>query len=60
MKCLASKPNPDDLLVLKTMIEAGQIRPYIDRICPLKDVPAAIRALEQRQVQGKIAIRVAV
>jgi NADPH:quinone reductase-like Zn-dependent oxidoreductase len=60
VKCLASKPNPEDLLVLKTMIEAGQIRPHIDRIYPLSDVPAAIRALEQRQVQGKIAIRVAV
>lgn len=59
VKCLSSKPNSDDLTVLKTMIEMGKIRPAVDRVYPLSDVPAAIRAVEQRQVQGKLAIHVA-
>jgi NADPH:quinone reductase-like Zn-dependent oxidoreductase len=53
---LVSKPNPDDLLVLKTLIEAGKIVPCIDRCYSLSEVPIAIRRLEQRQVEGKIAI----
>jgi NADPH:quinone reductase-like Zn-dependent oxidoreductase len=56
MTCLVSKPNSDDLLVLKTLIEAGKIIPYIDQRYSLSEVPVAIRRLEQRQVQGKIAI----
>ncbi len=56
MTCLVSKPNSDDLLILKTLIEAGKIIPYIDRRYSLSEVPMAIRRLEQRQVQGKIAI----
>ena len=54
--CLTSKPNPDDLRVLKTLIEAGKIVPYVDQCYSLSEVPLAIRRLEQRQVQGKIAI----
>jgi NADPH:quinone reductase-like Zn-dependent oxidoreductase len=56
MACLVSKPNSGDLLILKSLIEAGKIVPYIDRRYSLSEVPMAIRRLEQRQVQGKIAI----
>lgn len=56
VRCLASQPNPTDLAVLKNLIEAGRIHPCIDRTYPLSEVPAAIRALEQRQVRGKVAI----
>lgn len=56
IKCLTSKPNQADLIVLKEMSEAGQIVPPVDRSYPLNEVPAAIRHLEQRQVQGKVAI----
>ncbi|WP_259731292.1 MULTISPECIES: NAD(P)-dependent alcohol dehydrogenase [Synechococcales] len=55
---LASNPNPLDLQVLADLLEAGKITPFIDRRCGLKDVPAALAALEQRQVQGKVAIAV--
>jgi NADPH:quinone reductase-like Zn-dependent oxidoreductase len=58
VKCLVSKPNQDDLIVLKDLIEAGKIRPYIDRSYPLSEIPAAIRYLEERQVRGKVAIAV--
>jgi NADPH:quinone reductase-like Zn-dependent oxidoreductase len=58
VKCLVTKPNREDLIVLKDWIEAGKIRPYIDRRFPLSEVPAAIRYVEQRQVRGKVAISV--
>ncbi|APD49403.1 NAD(P)-dependent alcohol dehydrogenase [Synechococcus sp. CS-602] len=56
---LASNPNPADLQTLADLLESGKIVPFIDRRCGLTEVPEAITALEQRQVQGKIAIAVA-
>jgi NADPH:quinone reductase-like Zn-dependent oxidoreductase len=58
VKCLTAKPNRSDLVILKDMIEAGKIVPFIDRTYNLSEVPAAIRQLEQRQVRGKVAISV--
>lgn len=58
VKCLTSQPNQSDLHVLKEMIEAGKVRPYVDRTYPLSQVPDAIRTLEQRQVRGKVAISI--
>lgn len=58
VKCLASKPNQSDLLTLRDFLEAGKISPLLDRSYPLSEVPAAIRRLEQRQVQGKVTISV--
>ena len=56
VKCLALKPDRADLIVLRDLIEAGKISPFIDRRYNLSEVPAAIRYLEQRQVRGKVAI----
>jgi 2-desacetyl-2-hydroxyethyl bacteriochlorophyllide A dehydrogenase len=58
VKCLASKPNRSDLMILKDLIEAEKITPFIDRTYSLSEVPTAIRQLEQRQVRGKIAISI--
>jgi 2-desacetyl-2-hydroxyethyl bacteriochlorophyllide A dehydrogenase len=58
VQCLASKPNQTDLLTLRELMEAGKIVPFIDRCYPLSEVPTAIRYLEQRQVLGKVAIRI--
>lgn len=58
VKCLVSKPNPADLVTLKQLIEAGKITPLLDRQYPLNQIPDAVRHLEARQVQGKVAIRV--
>jgi 2-desacetyl-2-hydroxyethyl bacteriochlorophyllide A dehydrogenase len=58
VKCLASKPDRSDLIILKDMIESGKIVPFIDRTYSLSEVPTAIRQLEQRQVRGKVAISV--
>jgi NADPH:quinone reductase-like Zn-dependent oxidoreductase len=58
VKSLACQPNSKDLTLLKDWIERGRIYPYVDRTYPLEQVPDAIRALEQRQVCGKVAISI--
>jgi NADPH:quinone reductase-like Zn-dependent oxidoreductase len=58
VKSLASKPNQADLIILKDLMVAGKIVPWIDRCYNLSEVPAAIRHLEQRQVLGKVAISI--
>ena len=47
-----------DLTILKEMLETKQITPVIDRTYPLKDVPAAIRYLEEGHARGKVIISV--
>lgn len=58
VKCLESKANQADLTMLKALIEEGKIKPFVDRTYSLEEVPTAIRYLEQRHVQGKIAISI--
>jgi len=58
VKCLVSKPNQKDLMILRELMVAGKIVPLIDQHYTLGEVPEAIRHLEQRQVVGKVAIRV--
>ncbi|BAS59000.1 MULTISPECIES: NAD(P)-dependent alcohol dehydrogenase [Leptolyngbya] len=58
VKGFAVKPNQTDLLTLKAWMEAGKLMPLIDQCYPLSELPTAIRRLEQRQVTGKVAIRV--
>jgi NADPH:quinone reductase-like Zn-dependent oxidoreductase len=50
--------NRDDLLLLKELIEAGEVTPVIDRSYPLSEVPEAIRYLEEGHAQGKVVIAV--
>ncbi len=51
-----TSPNSTDLEVLKEMIEAGQIKPVIDRTFPLADAPEAFRFLEENHAHGKVVI----
>ncbi|MGH9891264.1 MAG: NAD(P)-dependent alcohol dehydrogenase [bacterium] len=48
----------DRLVLLKELIEAGKITPFIDRTFPLSAVPEAIRFLESGQARGKVVITV--
>jgi len=52
------KPSQADLLFLKELCEAGKIRPTIDRRFPLREVPAAVRYLEDGHARGKIVITI--
>jgi NADPH:quinone reductase-like Zn-dependent oxidoreductase len=50
--------NQKDLVFLKDLLEAGKVVPVIDRRYPLRDVPSAIRYLEEGHAQGKIVITI--
>jgi NADPH:quinone reductase-like Zn-dependent oxidoreductase len=50
--------NKEDVAFLKELIEAGKVRPVIDRTYPLSEVPAALRYQEGGLAQGKIVIMV--
>jgi NADPH:quinone reductase-like Zn-dependent oxidoreductase len=50
--------NHEDLLVLKAMVEAGEITPELDRTFSLADAPEAMRYFEEGRARGKIAIGV--
>jgi NADPH:quinone reductase-like Zn-dependent oxidoreductase len=47
-----------DLELLSELIEAGKVRPAIDRSYPLAQVPDAIRYLEEGHARGKVVIAV--
>jgi NADPH:quinone reductase-like Zn-dependent oxidoreductase len=49
-------PSNNDLIVLQELLEAGKITPVIDRSYPLRDVPAAVRYVEQGHARGKVVI----
>jgi NADPH:quinone reductase-like Zn-dependent oxidoreductase len=53
-----AKPNQEDLVFLKELLEAGKVVPVIDRCYPLSQVPEAIRYLEQGHARGKVVITV--
>ena len=43
-----------DLELLSELIEAGKVRPQIDRRYPFAEIPAAIAYLEQGHARGKV------
>jgi NADPH:quinone reductase-like Zn-dependent oxidoreductase len=51
-----ARGGAEDLIVLKELIEAGKVRPIIDRMYPLSEAPKAIRYLEDGHARGKIVI----
>ncbi|WP_066380192.1 MULTISPECIES: NAD(P)-dependent alcohol dehydrogenase [unclassified Anabaena] len=55
-KLIFEKPNAQDLVYLKDWIEAGKIRPVIDRTYPLQELAAAHAYSESEHASGKIAI----
>ena len=58
MASFTVKPNKEDLLFLRQLIEAGKLAPVIDRTYPLTEVPEALRYLEEGHARGKVVITV--
>ena len=46
----------EDLELLSELIEAGKVRPQIDRRYPFADIPAAIAYLEQGHARAKVVV----
>ena len=53
-----SVPNYRDLVVLKELVESGQLTPVIDKTYPLRETPAAIGYIEAGHARGKVVITV--
>jgi NADPH:quinone reductase-like Zn-dependent oxidoreductase len=56
MGALSAKANPKDLAFVKELLEAGKVKPVIDRRYPLSEVPEALRYLGEGHARGKIVI----
>ena len=51
-----AKPNQADLKVMHDLMKAGKVKPVIDRLYGLSEVPDAIRYLEQKHARGKVVV----
>jgi len=51
-----SKPNHADLVVLKELVEAGKLRPVVDRTYPLARTPEALAHIESGHARGKVVV----
>jgi len=55
---LLARPNQQDLLFIKDLLETGKVVPVVDRCYPLSKVAEAIRYLEEGHARGKVVITV--
>lgn len=53
-----AKPNHKDLVFIKELIQAGKVKPVIDRRYPLSEVAEAFRYLEKKHAHGKVVITI--
>ena len=53
-----SKVDRDDMVFLRELIEAGKLRPFIDRTYPLAEIRDALRHFDVEHARGKIVITV--
>ncbi len=58
MTGVMAKPDKNDLLFLKELLEAGKIKPVIDRRYQLSEVANAIRYIEEGHAIGKVIITI--
>ncbi len=53
---VASRENADDLVVLRDLIESGQVTPSVDRTYPLVETAAAVQHLVDGRARGKVVV----
>lgn len=56
MVSFVSRPNQEDLVFLKELLETGKMKPVIDRRYPFHEVPAALRYVGEGHARGKVVI----
>ena len=59
MAMVSAHVTAKDLELLSELIEAGKLRPQIDRRYPFAEIPAAIAYLEEGHARGKVVVGVA-
>ncbi len=55
---ISAKANHKDLVFIKDLIEAGKIKPVIDRCYPLSEIREAFRYYDKGHARGKVVITV--
>ena len=55
---LAHHPNQSDLVTVRELVEAGQVRPVIDRRYPLRETAEALRYYGGGHARGKVVITI--
>ena len=58
MSSLLARAGYEDLETIGAMIEAGDLKPIIDRTYPLAQVPEAVAYLEEGHARGKVVITI--
>ena len=58
LKMIQAKPRGGDLEKINALIEAGKIRPVIEKVFPLEEIAEAHRLSEQGHVRGKLVVRI--
>lgn len=53
-----SKPNPEDMDFLAGLLEAGRIKPIIEKCYPLENIANAHRHVEARRAKGKVIVEI--
>lgn len=56
---MMSTPDRQLLADVVALVEAGQVRPIVDRVFPLARAGEAMRHLEDRHTRGKVVLSVA-
>lgn len=56
---ILAKLSKEDLTILRDLMATGKVTPVIDRRYGLREVPEAIRYLEEGHARGKVVITVA-
>ena len=56
MGAMVGKMNQKDLIFITELMEAGKVKPVIDRRYPLSEVADALRYLEEGHAKGKVVI----
>ena len=57
-KGLVSRETHLDLEALASLIEAGSVKPALDKVFPLAEAPAAVRYLREGRSLGKVVVRI--
>ncbi|WP_052352905.1 zinc-binding dehydrogenase [Neobacillus dielmonensis] len=52
------RPKQKDLIYMKELLESGKVKPVIDRIYTLSEVPEAFRYFSEGHALGKVVITV--
>jgi NADPH:quinone reductase-like Zn-dependent oxidoreductase len=57
-KGLVSTENYRDLEAVTTLIEAGSVKPAVDKVYPLVEAPAAVEYMHEGRARGKVVVSI--